>query len=103
MFSGDLGSLDPSEILSVLGDVPSTSVAASRLAEQSLPKWIAEVALASSSSEATRLIKGGGIYVNDERVTDEKKRLSRDDAIGGQIIVLGKGQRQKHVLRIVSE
>ena len=103
VFSGDLRSLDPSEILSVLGDVPSTSVSASRLAEQSLPKWIVEAALAGSSSEATRLIRSGGIYINDERVTDEKKRLSRDDAIGGQIIVLGKGQRQKHVLKIAGD
>jgi tyrosyl-tRNA synthetase len=62
-----------------------------------------EAALASSSSEATRLIKSGGIYINDERVTDEKKRLSRADAIGGQIIVLGKGQRQKHVLKIAAD
>ena len=59
--------------------------------------------LASSSSEATRLIRGGGIYVNNQRAADEKKRLSRDDAIDGEIIVLGKGQRQKHVLRVNPE
>jgi tyrosyl-tRNA synthetase len=49
------------------------------------------------------LIRSGGIYVNGERVTDEKKRLSPADAIGGEIIVLGKGQRQKHMIKIESE
>ena len=31
----------------------------------------------ASKSEATRLIRGGGIYVNDRRITDEKERLTR--------------------------
>ena len=103
LFSGDLQAMPASEILGVLGDVPSTPVTASRLGEITLAKWIVAAGLASSGSEATRLIHSGGIYVNDARVTDEKKRLSREDAIGGEIIVLGKGQRQKHVLRIEGE
>ena len=103
LFSGDLGSMAAAELLGVLGDVPSTTVSASELAQYALPKWLATTGLASSSSEATRLIRSGGIYVNNQRATDEKKRLSRDDAIGGEIIVLGKGQRQKHVLRVNPE
>jgi len=103
LFSGELGAMAAGELLRVLGDVPSTTVSAGELAQHALPKWLATVGLASSSSEATRLIRGGGIYVNNQRATDEKKRLSRDDAIGGEIIVLGKGQRQKHVLRVNPE
>jgi tyrosyl-tRNA synthetase len=103
LFSGDLSSMSAAEILSVLGDVPCTTVSARELEQHPLPKWLATTGLASSSSEATRLIRGGGIYVNNERVTDEKKRLGRVDAIGREIIVLGKGQRQKHVLRVSPE
>ncbi len=103
LFSGDFGSIAASELLSMLGDVPSTTVSARELEQHALSKWLATTGLASSSSEATRLIRGGGIYVNNERATDEKKRLTRDDAIGGEIIVLGKGQRQKHVIRVHSE
>jgi tyrosyl-tRNA synthetase len=100
LFKADLKSLNSSELASALGDVPSTNVSLAQLEEYSLPRWIANVGLASSSSEATRLIRGGGIYVNDVRVTDEKKRLSASDAIGGEAIVLGKGQRLRHVLKI---
>jgi tyrosyl-tRNA synthetase len=103
LFAGDLGSMDVSELLSVLADVPSTLVAARDLEQHSLAKWIATTGLASSTSEATRLIRSGGIYLNDARVTDDKKRLTRDDAIGGEIIVLAKGQRQKHLLKVTSE
>jgi tyrosyl-tRNA synthetase len=100
LFKADLTSLNPRELSTALGEVPSTNVSLAQLEEYSLPRWIANVGLASSSSEATRLIRGGGIYVNDVRVTDEKKRLSSSDAIGGEAIVLGKGQRLRHVLRI---
>jgi len=103
LFAGALASMDVSELLSVLADVPSTRVAARDLEQQSLAKWIATTGLASSTSEATRLIRSGGIYLNDARVSDEKKRLTRDDAIGGEIIVLAKGQRQKHVLKVAPD
>jgi tyrosyl-tRNA synthetase len=103
LFSGDYLSMAVSELLAVLGDVPSTTAKEHELEQHALAKWLAITGLASSSSEAVRLIRGGGIYVNNVRATDEKKKLGRADAIGGEIVVLGKGQRQKHVLRLSSD
>ena len=40
--------------------------------------------------------------MNNQRVSDDKMRLTPDDAIGGEIIVLAKGQRQRHVLKVTS-
>ena len=40
--------------------------------------------LAASKGEATRLIKQGGLYVNDQRVTDERGRVTLEHAIDGQ-------------------
>ena len=37
--------------------------------------------LAASNGEATRLIKQGGLYMNDQRVTDERGRVTLDHAI----------------------
>ncbi len=101
LFTGELKGLSAAELLGVLGDVPSTTVRAGVLSEHALPKWIATTGLAPSTSQALQLIRSGGIYVNNERVTDERRRLMASDAIDGEVIVLGKGQRQKHVLRIV--
>ena len=47
-----------------------------------------------------RLIKQGGLYVNDRRVTDERGRVSLEHAIDGAIIVLRKGQRERRIVRI---
>jgi tyrosyl-tRNA synthetase len=66
----------------------------------SLVELLATVKLASSRSEATRLVKSGGVYVNNVRAQDEKARLTIADAVGGEVIVLRKGRKDQHVVRI---
>ncbi len=89
------------ELLEALGDVPSTSVSLTVLEEQRpIGQWLVETKLASSRSEATRLIRSGGVYLNNVAVTDEKKKLGPDDAWQRRLILLAKGKRQKHVLKI---
>jgi tyrosyl-tRNA synthetase len=51
----------------------------------------------SSTSEARRQIKGGGLKVNDVTVTDEKMMLTPRDLTPEGVIKLSLG-RKKHVL-----
>jgi tyrosyl-tRNA synthetase len=44
-----------------------------------LPKLLVACGFAASSSEAKRLIKGGGVYVNGERVIDLSREFSAGD------------------------
>ena len=52
--------------------------------------------LVASTGEARRQIKGGGLRVNDEVLTDERAVLGRD-ALKGEVVKLSLG-RKKHVL-----
>ena len=65
-----------------------------------LVEMLATVKLVASRSEATRLVKSGGVYVNNVRATDERARLRRSDAIGGQVILLRKGRKDQHVVKV---
>jgi tyrosyl-tRNA synthetase len=47
-----------------------------------------------------RLLKSGGVYVNNARVADEKARLLAADAIGGAVFVLRKGRKDQHIVRV---
>ena len=47
-----------------------------------------------------RLLKSGGVYVNNARVADEKARLTAADAIGGEVFVLRKGRKDQHIVRV---
>ncbi len=46
------------------------------------------------------LIRGGGLYLNDERVTNDRERVTADQAIRGQILVLRKGQRERRLIKL---
>ena len=56
--------------------------------------------LAASKGEAGRLIKQGGLYVNDRRLSDERGQITMADAIGRSVIVLRKGQRERRIIRV---
>ena len=56
--------------------------------------------LAPSKSEAVRLVKGGGVYVNNVRAHDERARLTSANAIGGQVFVLRKGRKDQHIVKL---
>ncbi|AXK80402.1 hypothetical protein DW352_07655 [Pseudolabrys taiwanensis] len=53
--------------------------------------------LVSSTSEARRRIKAGGLKVNDVTVTDEKSTLSAKDLTPEGVIKLSLGKK-KHIL-----
>jgi len=104
LFGEDIASLPADDVLNVFDDVPSSSVAPEKLEGEGVPvvELLAGSGLVASKGEATRLIRSGGVYVNNRRITDERARLRSDDAIEGRLFVLRKGQKQNHVVRVES-
>ncbi len=96
--------IDASTLLAVFHDAPSTEVPASLFADEGalLSDLAVAAKLAGSKSEARRLIEGGGLYFNNQRVESVHTRIARERLIGGQYGVLRKGSRTYHLLRVVS-
>jgi tyrosyl-tRNA synthetase len=100
LFGGNVASMSVIELLQVFPNVPSSTT--SYVAEGwPIVEFLSSAGVASSKSEAARLIRGGGIYVNDRRVTDEKIRLRPDEAIEGQLFVIRKGKKDNYLVRIL--
>jgi tyrosyl-tRNA synthetase len=104
LFGEDITTLSVADVLAVFDDVPSTDLTADALGAEGigLVELVARVQLAPSKGEARRLVQSGGVYVNNRRVSDPSARLTRDAAIGGQLFVIRKGQKQNHLIRITS-
>jgi tyrosyl-tRNA synthetase len=102
LYGGDLATLPAEDVLAVFDDVPSSSVDATALEGNGVAavELLVSSGLVTSKGEAARLIRGGGVYVNNRRMTDERGRLTVRDAIGGRLFVLRKGAKQSHVVRI---
>jgi tyrosyl-tRNA synthetase len=101
LFGGSLADASVEDILMVFDDVPASELTVDKLASFQANALVAHAGLAASKGEASRLIKQGGIYLNDRRVTDERSAVTVADAIGGRVIVLRKGQRDRRVIKIV--
>ncbi|HCE46931.1 MAG TPA: tyrosine--tRNA ligase [Lentisphaeria bacterium] len=91
-------SADPGSI----ADLPTYKVPAANFAGEGMwiVKLMTESGLCISSSEARRLIKGGGAYVNENRIGDEKAMVKNED-FSGNALILKAGK--KNVRRIVLE
>ena len=102
LFGEDIRTADVDDVLMVFEDAPSTELA---LPADGMPlaEMLATVKLAPSKSEAMRLLKSGGIYVNNVRAADEKVRLTAADAIGGALFVLRKGRKDHHIVKLRAE
>jgi tyrosyl-tRNA synthetase len=104
LFDEEITNLAADDVLSVFDDVPSSTVGVETLAGDGVAvvELLASSGLTSSKGEATRLIRGGGVYVNNRRITDERARLRPSDAIDGRLFVLRKGAKQNHVVKIAT-
>jgi tyrosyl-tRNA synthetase len=104
LFGSSLANATAEEILTVFDDVPSVEVSRGRLQDGiATAELVVATNLAGSKSEASRLIKQGGLYLNDQRVVEERGRVTLDHAIDGRVIVLRKGQRERRIVRIIGD
>ena len=62
--------------------------------------WSVELKAIASKSECKRLIAGGGLYLNGERVADDKRVLLADDLANG-VVLLRVGKQQQHAISII--
>jgi len=102
LFGEEIEGLASADLLQIFGEVPASEVARDRLTGDGLPlaDLLVESGLVRSKSEARRGIEGGGIYVNNRRVADVWSKLTLDDAIDGALLVLRKGRKAYHLIRL---
>jgi tyrosyl-tRNA synthetase len=103
LFGGDMTGMTAAEIEDIFEDVPSAEVPASVLGDGGIDivSLLADSGLASSRGEARRLVRGGGVNVNNARVEDENERVDRSQAVDGRLLVLRRGQKTFRLVRIV--
>lgn len=104
MFGGEIGDIGAKEIAEIFADIPSTEMPADRFSGEgsSILELFAEVGLTKSKGEARRLLQGGGINLNNQRVTDAAYQVTSDDSLHGQFLVLRKGGKRYHLIRLQS-
>lgn len=79
-------------------NMPTHEYTKEQFAEADVIQALVDTGLAPTRSEGRRLIEGGGVLINDEKITDVKRNLEESDLTDGMLI-LKKGK--KKLVRII--
>ncbi len=102
LFGGEISGLSAAEIADIFAEVPSSQTERAPLSEGSLTvlDLLVSSEIAKSKGEARRAVSEGGIYVNNRRVSDPAQALSLADVLDGQFIVLRRGKKTYHLVKV---
>jgi tyrosyl-tRNA synthetase len=102
LFGGEILGLGADEIEDIFSDVPSSELSRETLGGEGkeLVELLSESGVASSRGDARRSMEGGGIYLNNVRVEEVDRSVSLDDTLEGKFLVLRKGKKSYHLVRV---
>jgi tyrosyl-tRNA synthetase len=102
LFTDELAALSEDMLLALTEDAPTTDIGRPELSGGlALVDALVRTELVTSRAEARRTIAQGGAYVNDQRQSDLERVLQTGDLLHDTYVVLRKGPRTVHVLRVV--
>ena len=92
--------LDVETLESIAQDMPSQLLFQNDVIGQKVVDIMVKVGLQPSKGEARRLIRNGGVYLNNAKVGDENATILVNDLIGGRLLLLATGKKNKVLVRI---
>ncbi len=100
---GEVTELTAAEIAEIFADVPTAQVGIERLSGDGLAlvALLIEAGLEKSKGAARRAITGGGIYLNNRRVTEHARQVTVGDCVDGRFLVLRKGRKGYCLVKVI--
>ncbi len=102
---GDIRELDGETLASALSQLPKTQVEKSALINGDIfPTWVdllAATGVVDSKSAARRIVKEGGAYLNNVKISGEDFAPTRSDLINSRFLLLRKGKRELASVELV--
>ena len=89
---------------SPFAEVPASELPKSQLEGEGLAvlDLLAGTSLVKSKGDARRSISEGGLSINNVRIQDPLQMVTVSDLLAGQFIVLRKGKKNYHLVRVLS-
>ncbi len=95
-----LKTIDEQTFLQVFEGVPQYKVAAAELAEgvDFLSLCVEKAPIFPSKGELRKLIQGGGVSLNKEKVADPYQVVNTEGLIAGKYLLVGKGKKNNYLI-----
>ncbi len=99
---GSKAILDLETLKEIKGDIPTAHMNTSEIVGSSYVDVVVLGGLLSSKSEASRLIKNGGAYLNNQKIDDPKRVLDQKDLIGGEFLLVSAGKKKRMLIEVLN-
>ncbi len=99
LFSGSIEELSKEQLRELFADAPATTISRQQIDELDLLSLLAST-VAKSKGEARRLVQGGGIYLDSQRVSDDTLKIRDTKLLEKGFIVLRSGKKNYHIVRV---
>ena len=86
--------------LSVFEGVPQFEVPTSDMDLDVLELLAVETGVFSSKGEARRMVSGGGVSINKQKLTGPEQRITSDDFINNKYLLVQKGKKNYFLIRV---
>jgi tyrosyl-tRNA synthetase len=102
MFGGGLDGITEALFRDVAGEIPTRPLERSKLQGPGSPltDLLVQSGLCPSKGQARKDIEGGGIYLNNVRVSDAARGVADGDLLFGRYLLLRKGKRSYSLLEV---
>ncbi len=95
-----LKALDEQTFLAVFDGVPTYDIPASELPAGILDILAVKTDIFPSKGEARKMLQGGGVSVNKEKVTDLDRQIGGSDILDGKYILVQKGKKNYYIINV---
>lgn len=97
------GVLNAKALEQIAAQVPSCQLPRSEIVFCPLVDVMVKSGGQKSKGEARRLLRNGGVYLNNERIEDETFFIQESDLIDGCLLLLGLGKKKKLIVKVMEE
>lgn len=100
---GSQAKLDAQMLESLSSDMPSCQLPLEKVINVKLIDLLVDIGLQNSKGEARRLIRNGGISINNEKIEDENFIVDHKLLIDNYLMLVAAGKKNKMLVRIQRE
>lgn len=101
MSPGSRASLNIAMLESLINELPQHTLTFRQMEGKRVIDLLVETGLQPSKGEARRLLRNGGVYLNNETLDDADASLQLSWFLDGKLLLLAAGKKQKILIRLV--
>ena len=96
-----LKALNEDQLLQVMEGVPSVEIERNRLNNLDLITLLADTKILPSKSEAKKMLAGGGIFINKEKVNSVDEKITISQLLNDKYLLIQKGKKNYYLLKAI--